>query len=123
MTNETILYLSASILAFLALIFNTAFIYRMARRSPWSASTPGRTLMLRAVGMWLIYVYAFVVRWFDPPTAAREWLGLGIFALLALIELRLVLMLEYIQTGKVTTSHPNYTPFRTWLARHRREKV
>jgi hypothetical protein len=117
--SENAVYLIASIFAAIALLANTWFIIRYWRGSPWARSLIGRTIMHRAMTMWMILAYVFLSRWFKPPETLQTALGLAIWAGVALIEIRMLLAIGYIQAGHITLDQPNYTPIRNRWAKWR----
>ena len=115
--NENVVLLIANIIVVLAWGGTSAFILAYAVRSPWSSTLVGRTLMHRAASMWLLLTYALTSRWIEPIPEVQQALGLGVYALIALMEWRLFLVLRFVQEGNVTPDHPDYQPLREWWRR------
>lgn len=118
--SENVVYLIASILVLMAWAGTALFVTYYALLSNWRVSLVGRTLMSRAVSMLLLLTYALTSRWLDPVQDVQFALGLGVYALITIMEWRLFLVLRAVQTGKVTVQKPNYTPVRDWFRRYRR---
>jgi RsiW-degrading membrane proteinase PrsW (M82 family) len=121
--SDNVVFLIASIMAAVALVACTAFIIRYWRTSRWNRSLVGRTIMHRAMTMWAILAYVFMSRWFEPPEPVQSAIGLAIWGGVALVEIRMLLVIAYITTGRVTLDQPNYTPIRNQWAKWRRRAI
>lgn len=115
----TVFQTIANVLSALLLAEVLAFVLVYATGSPWRRTLIGRTLMYLAASMALLLVYAFTSRWLGLPEDLRQAVGTGVYAILVGMWGRLLLVLRFAQRGNVSAEHPNYTPLRDWLARHR----
>lgn len=123
--SESVVYLIASIIVIIAWGGNSSALVSYSLWSPWQATLVGRSLMYRNLSMWLLLTYALTSRWLNPVPDLQYALGLGIYALIALVEWYLFLVLRAVQTGRITVDHPNYSPLRDWIRARRvkREKA
>lgn len=120
--SEGVVYLIASIIVVVAWGFNTAFIYRYARYSDWEYSLVGRTQMQGRASMWLLLTYALTVRWLDVFPPLQYVIGLIVYTLIALMEVRMYFVLRYTQLERVSLQVHNYTPIRNWWKNLRSKK-
>lgn len=120
--SENVVYLIASIIVIVAWGGNSAALVSYSLWSPWHESLVGRVLMWRNASMWLLLTYALTSRWLDPIPDVQYALGLGIYALIALVEWYLFIVLRAVQTGRITVEHPNFTPIRDAIRRRRNKE-
>lgn len=123
--NEETSQLVGSILSAMLLVEVLWFLVLAGFRSPWRAGVVGRTIMHLAASMALLMIYIFIARWLDVSEDTRRLIGNSVYGFLVLMWGRMLLMLRFIQKGKITPENPNYTPLRDWVRRHRakRKKV
>jgi hypothetical protein len=121
--SENVVLLIANIIVIFAWVGTALFVGFYAAKSRWRATISGRTLMYAKIAMLALLTYALVARWFlrDLPDLNYS-LALASYLFIALMQWRLFLVLRFIQTGKVTPEHPNYTPFRD-LARRIKKRL
>lgn len=118
--SEPLAVVIANVLVICGWLGTTSFILAFHLKSdfPWYKSLVGRTMMQRAFSMWALLSYALSSRLLEPVPEVQRLMAITIYAFIVLMEWRLFFVLRFIQEGKITLDHPNYTPFRDWWRRH-----
>lgn len=116
--NEGLAVAIATVEVVLGWLGTTAFMVAYHLKTPrWNKTPVGRTFMHRAASMWLLLTYALTSRLLDPVPEIQQTMALVVYFFIILMEWRLFLVLRFIQEGRITLEHPNYTPIRDVWAR------
>jgi hypothetical protein len=117
MNPDTIQDLAGTIFVTIAWIGCLTFVIQYAAQFDWRAGLPGRTMMRAKMSLLLVLTWIVVARWIPIDEETRDWISLGIFAPLAVVQVMLSYVLFLTGRGKISRTTPNYTPFRDWWKR------